>query len=421
MPINIILELMDTDSESASIGTWHKVEGDHIEKGEIIVDIETDKAVVELEAKNSGILSKILFDTGSTDVPMGTAIGLLSGDSETFEDPKLTPNHQHKQVFTKSSETAFLVLNNSSNHVDVSSNEKERLFASPLARRVAKELNVDISHIKGRGPNNRILKKDVEQAAHSGKTASALPAAENKKIIVQVAANQNHISIPNSSIRRVIAERLCAAKQNIPHFYLKVDIEMNELLELREDLNDLSTKDGRSHKISINDIIVFACSLALEDVPQINSSWTDEAILQYQDINISIAVSTPRGLITPVVKNVNKKKLSDVSMEIKELASRAHAGALRPEEYQGGGFTISNLGMFGIKSFNAIINPPQSCILAIGACQQTPVAKEGEIVIRTIMNATLSVDHRAVDGAPASEFLQRLKHYIEDPMLLLLR
>ena len=279
--------------------------------------------------------------------------------------------------------------------------QKDRIIASPLAKRIASQKGVDLKLVKGTGPNGRIIRADVESAGLAPKlVAVAAPAPDGAA----------YDAIPNSNMRKVIARRLTESKQTVPHFYLTADCELDELLALRKKINEVTEA-----RVSVNDFIIRAVALALKKVPEANASWTNEAILRYRNADISVAVATPTGLITPIVRSAETKSLADISTEMKDLAARARDGKLKPEEFQGGGFTISNLGMFGVKSFSAIINPPQACILAVGAGEQRPVVKHGELAIAHVMTCTLSTDHRAVDGAVGAQFLAAFKHLIEKP------
>lgn len=425
------------DFEAGNIDCWHKAVGDPIAAGEVIADIETDKAVVELEATDSGILGKIIHDTGTSDVAVDEVIGLLLQDGETVADLV------DFAVATGSEATspAAQVILNASSPGQPANNQTapggdNRIFASPLARRIAQQLGVDLRTLKGRGPKGRILRADVEASsrlASEQPAAAQLPAAaqivEPQQVIPQSgpqavtgeAADEAYTAIPNSSMRKVIARRLSESKREIPHFYLTVDCELDALLALRRQYNAESPQGEGAYKLSVNDLLVKACALALRDVPAANVSWTEEEIRQYHQVNIGVAVATPGGLITPIVRRADRRSLTAISAEIKDLAARAQARKLKPAEYQGGGFTISNLGMFGIKHFSAIVNPPQSCILAVGAAEQRPVVKEGVLGIATVMSCTLAVDHRSVDGALGAEFLQAFKKYTEQPLSLLLR
>jgi pyruvate dehydrogenase E2 component (dihydrolipoamide acetyltransferase) len=315
----------------------------------------------------------------------------------------------------------------------------QRIFASPLARRIAAEKGIDLSDIKGSGPHGRIIRADIDNSNINA--TGNIPASDNA--VIQSATTQQpvanpvttapkpaqdakqlsdllgmeYVEEPNNNIKKVVASRLLESKQTVPHFYLTVDCRIDELLATRKKLNDKATGE---FKLSVNDFIIKACANALHKYPDANVAWTDDAILKYKNADISVAVATPNGLITPIIKNADKKGLREISEEMKDLASRAREGKLKPEEFQGGTFSISNLGMYGIKEFSAIINPPQACILAVGAGIEQPVVDNGELSVGTIMSCTLSVDHRAVDGAIGAEFLQILKQYIEDPASMLL-
>ena len=291
-----------------------------------------------------------------------------------------------------------------------------RIIASPLAKRLAEQMGVDLRNVHGTGPGGRIIKADIENAKGSGGRAMAYAAPAPQGIDARDYADKLGMvykANPNSSVRKVIAKRLTESKQLVPHFYLTIDCEIDALLAMRKSINEVSPS-----KISVNDCVIRAVALALKKVPAANASWADDAILQYTDIDVSVAVATPNGLVTPIIKKADTKTLVQISSEMKDLGLRAREGKLRPEEFQGGGFSISNLGMFGIKEFAAIINPPQSCILAVGAGEQRPVVKNGQLAIATVMTCTLSVDHRSVDGAVGAEFLQAFKPMIEKPYSL---
>lgn len=407
MPKEIRLSAITPDFEAGVIDHWHKAVGDSIEVGDVIADIEADKAVVELEAIDSGILGKIVIEAGTVDVPVNSVIGLLLLPGESAEDMEGSYDSTLPDAAVEAACDGTLSTTSPENQIVPDLNE--RIFASPLARRIAMQLGVDLRTLKGRGPNGRILRADVEAAVCSTPD-------EQTSAPIAVAA---HMAIPNSNTRKVIARRLGESKREIPHFYLTIDCELDVLLALREQYNNETHDDTGVSKLSINDFIVKACALALRDVPAANVSWTEEAILQYHDVDISVAVATLGGLITPIVRRADRKSLLALSAEVKELAQRARDGKLKPAEYLGGGFTISNLGMVGIKHFSAIINPPQSCILAVGAGEQRPTVKNGELCIATLMSCTLSVDHRSVDGAIGAEFLQAFKKHMEQPMNML--
>jgi pyruvate dehydrogenase E2 component (dihydrolipoamide acetyltransferase) len=309
-------------------------------------------------------------------------------------------------------------------HAEFSENE-ERIFVSPLAKRLAKDAGINLNLIKGTGPHGRIVKNDIEIASTEGvaqvfevinqdisNIPSPLPAI--------LSAGGSYKEIPNSSIRKIIADRLTTSSRDIPTYTVTIDCIIDHLLKMRADLNGRSSKDEKNYKISVNDFIVRATALTMRKVPSVNTSWTEEAILKYDDIDVSVAVATPDGLITPIIRHADQKGLAEISIEIKELALRARDNKLSPEEFQGGGFTISNLGMYGVKEFTSIINPPQSCILSVGAGEQRPTVIDGALGISTVMTCSLTSDHRTVDGALAAEFLQVFKAMIEDPLTMLL-
>jgi pyruvate dehydrogenase E2 component (dihydrolipoamide acetyltransferase) len=293
-------------------------------------------------------------------------------------------------------------------------NSGGKVFASPLAKRVAAEAGIDVSQVQGTGPHGRVVRADVEQAKKNGGTRGG-----------RVMRNANeYTSLPNNTMRKVIARRLTESKQFVPHFYLTVSVELDKLLEVRKELNTeaeiLAGKEGKpAYKLSVNDLVIKATALGLKRIPGANAMWTDEAILRFNNIDVSVAVATDGGLITPIIRNADQKSAMQSSSERKDLAARARAGKLKPEEFQGGGFSISNLGMYGVKHFSAIINPPQGCILAVGAGEERVVVKKGQMVVANVMDVTLSVDHRVVDGALGAEFLAAFKRYIENPSLLL--
>jgi len=300
---------------------------------------------------------------------------------------------------------------------DIDTDKGDRVFASPVAIRIADQLGIDLANVEGSGPDGRIVLGDVEAIAA---TQDPVMQPASPTTVPQTTAELppagSFEKVPADKIRTVIARRLSEAKRDIPHFYLAIDCELDKLLDLRRQLND--SANGAS-KISVNDFMIKACALALRDVPGANTGWADDTLLRFTSVNVAVAVATPKGLITPIVFEADGKDLATISAELKELASRAKEGRLKPEEYKGGGFTLSNLGMYGVREFSAIINPPQSCILAVGAGEKRAVVKEGKVAVATVMSCTLSVDHRAVDGALGAEFLQRIKHYIEQPELML--
>jgi pyruvate dehydrogenase E2 component (dihydrolipoamide acetyltransferase) len=304
-----------------------------------------------------------------------------------------------------------------------------RIFASPLAKRLAREAGLDLSRIEGSGPHGRIVKADVEKAKAAPRpearpAAAAAPALAAEPMVppkpVMPEVGPPYVEVPNSTMRKVIAKRLVQSKREAPHFYLTIDCDIDALLEMRTQLNSRAPEGEGAFKISVNDFVVRAVALALRAYPNANCSWTEEAIRYYQTVDVSVAVATPNGLITPVVKNADQKGLTAIANEVRQLAARAREGKLKPEEYQGGGFTISNLGMYGIKDFAAVINPPQACLLAVGSADKRPIVKNGALAVATMMSCTLSIDHRAVDGAAGAEYLQVFKKLIEDPLRMML-
>ena len=365
---------------------WHKKSGDIIAAGDCLADIETDKASVELIAEDSGVLGVLLAAAGQN-VATGTPVCvLLSRAGEEVDVSGLIARRDASGQARPSHEDA----SPQENPLDPAG---ARIFASPAARKLAREGEVPLTSMKGSGPGGRIVKRDVEP---------------------YIAKASEYVDVPHSAMRRTIARRLVESKSTIPHFYLEADCQVDKLLALRRKINKLAPR-----KISVNDFMVRAVALALKEMPAMNVAWTDEAMRQYRQADIAIAVATEAGLITPVVRNAEDKSVVDISMEIADLATRARASQLRPDEYQGGSFTVSNLGMFGVSQFSAIINPPQAAILAVGAAQSMPVAKGRKVKVATMMRCTLSVDHRAIDGALAARWLQVFSRLIENPLLLL--
>ena len=410
------------DFESGVIEEWHKQVGDRIEIGDVIAEVSTDKAVVDLEAQDAGVLGRILVPAGSDPVPVDSPIAVLLLDGEGSEAlDGFVPGAGGAQPAGPSDRpeaiaSAREALVGEPVPVDTEA-PGGRVFASPVALRIARQLGVDLATVQGSGPGGRIVLGDVEAAAANlGLPASVPPAPAGEPARTEPPPAGTYTEVPIDRIRRVIAQRLVSAKREIPHFYLGIDCSMDNLLELRRRLNEGHQGEAR---LSVNDFLVKACGLALGEVPDANSGWSEDAILRFKDVNVAVAVASPKGLVTPVVRNADKKPLPAISAEIRELAARARDGRLKPDDYKGGGFTLSNLGMYGIREFSAIINPPQSCILAAGAAEQRAVVRGGQITAATVMSCTLSVDHRVVDGALGAQFLQVLKRLLEDPDLLL--
>jgi pyruvate dehydrogenase E2 component (dihydrolipoamide acetyltransferase) len=416
MPINVTMPALSPTMTEGTLAKWLKKEGDKVEAGDVIAEIETDKATMEVEAVDEGILGKILVPAGSENVPVNKVIAVLLEEGEGASDISSVISNEApakreppKPAGDSSSQAP---RNDMSKKPAVTpapqaaSNSGGRIFASPLARRIAAEKGVDLKSMQGSGPRGRIVKADLE-GAKPAPPASSAP---------RPPAGANYTEIPVNNIKKITAARLLESKQTIPHFYLTIDCVIDGLLAARAEINE---KANGAFKLSVNDFVIKAAAMALKAYPAANVSWGGNAILQYANADVAVAVSTPNGLITPIIRAAEDKGLRKISEEMKDLAGRARENKLRPEEFQGGSFTVSNLGMYGIREFSAIINPPQACILAVGAGIERPVVEKGEIKIRTVMTCTLSVDHRAVDGAAGAEYLQIFKQYVENPINIL--
>ena len=433
MAINILMPALSPTMTEGTLARWLKKEGEAVKAGDVLAEIETDKATMEVEAVDEGILGKILVADGTEAVKVNAPIAILVQEGEKVPDSAdaapaaaaPTPAAAAEAPKAPPAAAAQPAASAANGH-----DKGTRIFASPLAKRIAQDKGVDLAGITGSGPNGRIVRADVEGA----KTAPAASAAAAPAVAPPAAApiapaapakaaaiTAPHTLVPHTSMRRVIAKRLTESKQNVPHFYLTMDIELDALLKLRAELNARSSKDGiGAFKLSVNDMIIKAAAIALRRVPKVNASFTDDGVAFYDDVDVSVAVAIPDGLITPIIRKADQKGLATISNEMKDLGLRARAGKLKPEEFQGGGFSVSNLGMFGVKDFQAIINPPQAAILAVGAGEQRPVVKNGELAVATVMSATLSVDHRVVDGALGAEWLQAFKAIIQEPLNLML-
>ncbi len=442
MPINILMPALSPTMEKGNLAKWLKKEGDTVKSGDVIAEIETDKATMEVEAVDEGTIGKILIAEGTSDVPVNETIAILLEEGESASDigsaPKATPKSEAKAE--SKAEAPKAVAEPAPAAASAKANGHvagDRVFASPLARRIAKESGLDVSAIKGAGPHGRVVKQDVEDAlakgtgkaapkAASGAAAAApagggvAPMADDK--IRAFFTEGSYEVVPHDNMRKVIAKRLLESKLTVPHFYLTADCELDALLALRAQINDGAPKDkdGKpAFKLSVNDLVIKALALALKRVPDANVTWTEGAMLKHKAADVGVAVSIPNGLITPVIRDADTKSVSAISNEMKDLAKRARERKLKPEEYQGGVTAVSNLGMFGVKEFSAIINPPHATILAVGAGEQRPVVKNGQLAVATVMSATLSTDHRAVDGALGAELLAAFKDLIEKPISLL--
>lgn len=437
MATNILMPALSPTMTEGTLAKWLKKEGDRIKSGDVIAEIETDKATMEVEAVDEGVLGKILVAAGTEGVAVNAPIAVLIEAGEAVPTapsqaqtatpaPAPAPAPASAPAPAPASASSPMVVRGDAHDT---AEAGARIFASPLARRMAEQAGIDLTRLTGSGPNGRIVKADID-AARGKRTPAEAASPSAAPVVAQPAAPAGpkpadivapHDAIAHSSMRKVIARRLQSAKQTIPHFYLTMDIELDALLKLRADLNAQSPKEGAgAFKLSVNDLIIKACAVALRRVPAANASFTDDAMIRYHDVDISVAVAIPDGLITPIIRKADQKGLAAISNEMKDLAARAKAGKLKPEEFQGGSFSISNLGMYGITSFSAIINPPQGAIIAIGAGEKRPVVRGAELAIATVMTVTLSCDHRVVDGATGAEFLAALKGLIEAPLSLML-
>ena len=410
MPIPIEMpKLSDTMTEGVLL-KWHKQVGDFIEIGDVLAEIETDKATMEMEAFDEGVLAEILVEAGAK-IPIGEKLALLTEEGETIEKGKSQIKKETKKRKKSSKkEIASPKKQKKLNSSPALSPKTQggRIKASPLAKKIANEKNLDLSQISGTGPGGRIIGRDLEQAPQSAKTPISSPALSQK----------GKTKKDLSSIRRIIAERLLESKTSIPHFYLHLKAEVSNLLTFRQEINQGVENGG--NKYTVNDLVVKAMVRAVKKVPAINASFGGNKIIQFDEIGVAVAIAIEEGLVTPVIRNAQEKSLLEISQAVKDMAMRSKQGKLRPDEFDGGTITISNLGSFGIESFDAIINPPQACILSIGTTIETPIVKNGEIVIGKQMDLGISCDHRVVDGAIAAQFLTALKETLENPSLILL-
>ncbi len=419
MPIELLMPALSPTMTEGKLAKWLKKSGDTIKSGDVIAEIETDKATMEMEAVDEGTLGQILVPEGTEKVLVNQPIAmlLLDGDAKgavpKANAPAPAPAKAEAAPAPKAAAPQPVAAPVSKPAVAPAPKASgARVFASPLAKRVAANAGIDLASVQGSGPQGRIVKADVDQAVSGGGARKAAPAAKAAAPVADF--GQPYKEVPNSGMRKVIAARLLEAKTTIPHFYLTIDCNIDEIVKVRKELAETGVK------VSVNDFVVKACALALRKVPQANATWTEEAVRLYENVDISVAVATPEGLITPIVRHADKKGLAAISAEVKDLAARAKAKKLKLEEFQGGGFSISNLGMFGIKEFSAIVNPPQVCILAVGAGSERAVVKNGALAIANVMTCTLSCDHRVVDGAVGAEFLQAFQALIENPIRMIL-
>ncbi|RUY99478.1 pyruvate dehydrogenase complex dihydrolipoamide acetyltransferase [Mesorhizobium sp. M7A.F.Ca.CA.001.12.2.1] len=470
MPINITMPALSPTMEEGNLSKWLVKEGDKVSPGDVIAEIETDKATMEVEAVDEGTVAKLVVPAGTEGVKVNALIAVLAAEGEDAgaaaksggdAAPAKAEAKQDKapisppvgELSTKSTEGGAVPPSSqretppsglpaiSPTRGEISQSPEGRTFASPLARRIAKEAGVDVSAVTGTGPHGRVVKADVDaaiagggaQTAPAAKAPAGVPAAAPAAPVKAMSDDQvlklfeqgSYDLVPHDNMRKTIARRLVEAKTTIPHFYLTLDCELDALLALRTQINAAApvkkTDKGEApaYKLSVNDMVIKAMAMALKAVPDANASWTESAMVKHKHADVGVAVSIPGGLITPIIRHADEKTLSTISNEMKDLASRARSRKLKPEEYQGGTTAVSNLGMFGIKDFAAVINPPHATILAVGAGEERAVVKNGEIRIATVMSVTLSTDHRAVDGALGAELLVAFKRLIENPMGML--
>ena len=449
MPTNILMPALSPTMEKGNLAKWLKKVGDKVKSGDVIAEIETDKATMEVEAVDEGVLAQIVVPEGTTDVPVNQLIAVLAGEGEDASaaaapapvaapaSPPASPAPAKPAAATPTPAVAppaaAAPAKPAMNGAASGGAGKAKLFASPLARRLAKETGIDLSSVAGSGPHGRIVERDVK-AALAGGTAkpagAALPAAAQQRAASSLPSDEQikkffeagtYEEVPHDNMRRTIARRLTESMQNVPHFYLTADCELDLLLRLREEANAAAPqRDGKpAYKLSVNDFVIKAMAMALHAIPDANVSFTEGAMLKHKRADVGVAVAIPNGLITPIVRDAGRKSLTTISAEMKDFAARAKIRKLSPTEYQGGTTAISNLGMFGIKQFTAVINPPHATILAVGAGEQRAVVRNGKLEAGTVMSVTLSCDHRAVDGALGAELLQAFKGFIEKPMGML--
>jgi len=430
MAVEIKMPALSPTMESGTLAKWNVAVGDEVRSGDVIAEIETDKATMEVEAVDEGIIAAIVVDAGAQNVAVGAVIAVLAEDGEdvaaaaaqagkaeaaapSMPSPVSAPDKAPVSAPDKSPVSAPGEAPVASPVNPGSSQKAGRIFASPLARRIAADRGIDLAGLSGSGPHGRILRRDVEAAP----TVAEGGAVATGRMMTGIAEQGASELVPNNQMRKVIAERLQQSKQTAPHFYLSVDCEIDALLAARKSMNAAADE---GIKISVNDLVIRAAAMALIKVPAANASWEGEHTRLYKHADISMAVAVDGGLVTPVIWAAEQKGLAALSQITQDLAKRAREGSLSPEEYNGGSFTISNLGMFGVRDFAAVINPPQGAILAVGAGQERPVVREGALAVATVMTVTLSCDHRVVDGAVGASWLQAFKSYIENPVTMLL-
>jgi pyruvate dehydrogenase E2 component (dihydrolipoamide acetyltransferase) len=476
MPINILMPALSPTMEKGNLAKWLKKEGEAVKTGDVIAEIETDKATMEYEAVDDGVMAKIVVPEGTNDVPVNQLIAVLAEEGEdvkaaaaaagkgaapaksTVSSPSSQPSSQRGDEAAQQAAPRATVPQAKpsappspsplpggersppkaagegakTNGHGAPAGGANRIFSSPLARRLAKDAGVDIGRIEGTGPHGRVIARDVEKAkAGGGLRAPAVPGGAPAPLIAPSMSDQqiralyedgSYDVVPHDGMRRTIAQRLTASVQTIPHFFLTIDCDIGKLLASREEINAAAPKDkdGKpTYKLSVNDFVIKALALALQKVPDANVSWTDGGMLKHKNSDIGVAVAMPNGLITPIIRNAETKSLSAISNEMRDLAIRARDRKLKPQEYQGGTTAVSNLGMYGIKDFTAVINPPHATILAVGTGEERAVVRDGKIVAAEIMSVTLGCDHRAVDGALGAVLIGAFKALIENPVMML--
>ena len=434
MALEILMPALSPTMEEGTLAKWLVAEGDRVQSGDLLAEIETDKATMEFEAVDEGVIGKILVAEGTANVKVNSAIAILLEEGDTA-DATAVPAQSTEVAATPTpvASTANATSPNERGSVaptPVSSNDGTRIFASPLARRIAADQGLDLAKITGSGPKGRIVKADVSAAPATAAISAAAPAAAaptasaprpeaaSAASVEALYQGRSYKAVSLDGMRRVIADRLTEAKQTIPHFYLRRDIKLDTLLKLRSEVN--AGLAARGVKLSVNDFIIKACAMALQSVPAANAVWAGDRVLQMEASDISVAVAIEGGLFTPVLLDADSKSLSTLAVEMKDLAARARSRKLAPHEYQGGSFSISNLGMMGIDNFDAVINPPQGAILAVGAGKKRPVVDaDGALSVATVMSVTMSVDHRVIDGALGAELLDAIVHNLEYPLSML--
>lgn len=451
MPINILMPALSPTMEKGNLAKWLKKEGDKVKSGDVIAEIETDKATMEVEAVDEGTIAKILVPEGTQDVAVNDVIAVMAGDGEDVKaaasgagapapKPATAPAPAAPAPAAAAAPAAAPAAKAPpppaaapapQAAAAAQANGHGRIFSSPLARRLAKEAGIDLGRISGSGPHGRVIARDVESAksgeglkapaAAPGAAPAIAPSMTDQQILSLFEPGSYEI-VPHDGMRRTIAQRLTAATQSIPTFYLTIDCDIGRLLDAREQINAAAPKDKEKkplYKLSVNDFVIKALAVALQQVPDCNVSWTEAGMVKHKHSDVGVAVAMPGGLITPIIRNAESKSLSTISNEMKDLAARARARKLKPQEYQGGTSSVSNLGMYGISHFTAVINPPQSTILAVGASEERAVVRNGKIEAAHIMSATLSCDHRSIDGALGAELIGAFKRLIENPVMMM--